>query len=217
MREQDEGNNLYNKMLWTDEASFTTSGIYNRRNTNYWAAANPHKYEMIKFQGRSSLNVWCGMLGNQIIGPLFYRGSLTGQRYLQFLQNDIEDLLEGLPLQIYNNIIWQQDGAPPHAVREVVVYLNGRYNEWIGRNGTLHWPPNSPDITPMDTFLWGHLKNVVYQRPNRNIDELQQKIVNEIDRLNQDYNIIRDSLERLKRGHRSCFENNGGHIEHLYY
>ena len=68
---------------------------------------------MIKFQGSSSLNVWCGMLGYQIIGPLFYRGSLTGQRK-QFLQNDIEDLLEGLPLQIYNNIIWQQDGAPPH-------------------------------------------------------------------------------------------------------
>lgn len=217
MREQDEVNNFYNKILWTDEASFTTSGIYNRRNTNYWAAANPHQCQMIKFQGRSSLNVWCGMLANQIIGPLFYRGSLTGQRYLQFLQNDIEDLLEGLPLQIYNNIIWQQDGAPPHAVREVVVYLNGRYNEWIGRNGTIHWPPNSPDITPMDTFLWGHLKNIVYQRPNRNIDELQQKIVNEIDRLNQDHNIIRDSLERLKRGHRSCFENNGGHIEHLYY
>ena len=86
MREQDEDNNLYNKILWTDEASFTTSGIYNRRNTNYWAAANPHKYEMTKFQGRSSLNVWCGMLGNQIIGPLFNRGSLTGQRYLQFLQ-----------------------------------------------------------------------------------------------------------------------------------
>ena len=183
--------------------------VYNRRNTNYWAAANPHKYKMIKFQGRSSFNVWCGMLGNKIIGPLFYCGSLTA--------NDIEDPLEGLPLQIYNNIIWQQDGAPPHAVREVVVYFNGRYNERIGRNGTLHWPPHCPDITPMDTFLWGHLKNVVYQRLNGNIDELQHKTVNEIDRLNQDYKIIRDSLERLKRGHRSCFENNGGHIKHLYY
>lgn len=217
IREQDEDNNLYNKILWTDEASFTTSGVYNRKNTNYWSAANPHKYEMIKFQGRSSINVWCGMLANQIIGPLFYRGSLTGQRYLRFLQNEIEDLLEELPLQIYNHIIWQHDGAPPHAVRDVVEYLNGRYNEWIGRNGTLHWPPNSPDITPMDTFLWGHLKNVVYQRPNRNIEELQQKIINEIDRLNQYPNIIRESLDRLKRGQRSCFENNGGHIEHLYY
>ena len=59
-------------------------------------------------------------------------------------------------MQIYNNVIWQQDGAPPHAVQEVVVHLNGRYNEWIGRHGTLLWPPNSPDITPMDTFLRGH-------------------------------------------------------------
>lgn len=217
MREQDEDYNLYNKILWSDEASFTTSGVYNRKNTRYWAAVNPHRYEMIKFQGWSSLNVWCGMLENRIIGPLFYRGSLTGQRYLHFLHNDIEDFLERLPLQAYTNIIWQQDGAPPHAVREVVTYLNERYNQWIGRNGTIHWPPNSPDITPMDTFLWGHLKNVVYQRPNRSLEDIQQKIINEINRLNQDQNIVRDSLERLKRGHRSCFENNGGHIEQLYY
>ena len=97
------------------------------------------------------------MLGNQIIGPLFYRVSLTGQRYLQFLQNDIEDLLEGLPLPIYNNI-WQQNGAPPHAVREVVVYLNGRYNEWIGRNGTLHWPPN---IKAQISHQWIHFYGAI--------------------------------------------------------
>lgn len=62
----------------------------------------------------------------------------------------------------------------------------------------------------MDTFLWGHLKNVVYQRPNRSLEDIQQKIINEINRLNQDQNIVRDSSERLKKGHRSCFENNGG-------
>ena len=91
MREQDEDNNLYNKILWTDEASFTTSGIYNRRNTNYWAAGSPHKYEMIKFQGRSSLNVWCGMLYRKsnywtaILSWLFNRTkipSVSSKRYL---------------------------------------------------------------------------------------------------------------------------------------
>ena len=88
MREQDEDNNLYNKILWADAASFTTSGIFNRRNTNYWAVSNS-RTKRTSFSICCSLNVWCGMLGNQIIGPLFYRGSLTGQRYLQFFQNDI--------------------------------------------------------------------------------------------------------------------------------
>lgn len=60
-------------------------GVIQSENRRYWAAVNSHRYEMIKFQGRSSFNVWCGMLENRIIGPLLYRGPLTGQRYLQFL------------------------------------------------------------------------------------------------------------------------------------
>ena len=151
------------------------------------------------------------------MGPLFFNGALNGQRYYEFLENEIEDFLDELPLVQYQNIIWQQDGAPPHAARDGVQFLNQHYNEWIGRHGTIPWPPNSPDLTVMDTFLWGNLKNVVYQDRNENIEEIREKIVVEMNRLNQDNHILTSSLERLQRGYRRCFENNGGHIEHLNY
>lgn len=151
------------------------------------------------------------------MGPIFYNQSLSGPRYLNFLQNQIENLLEELPLEEYRHLIWQQDGAPPHATRNVREFLNQRHNEWIGRNGTIAWPANSPDLSLLDTFLWGHLKNVAYQSRNENIDEIMGKIVNEINRLNEENEIISASLERLQRGYQSCFENNGGHIEHLNY
>jgi hypothetical protein len=34
---------------------------------------------------------------------------------------------------------------------------------WIGRRGLIAWPPRSPDLTPLDLFLWGYGKNIVYQ------------------------------------------------------
>jgi hypothetical protein len=217
IRQENEDPNLFRNILWTDEATFTTSGVFNRHNNHHWAVGNPRKFQTIKFQGRTSIHVWCGIKNNRILGPIFFNGTLTGQRYYEFLENEIENFLEDLPLEEYQNLIWQHDGAPPHAVREVIQYLNGRHDEWIGRNGTYAWPPNSPDISVLDTFLWGHLKNVVYKQRNQDIGEIMQKIVNEINRLNQENHIITASLERLQRGYRTCFENNGGHIEHLNY
>lgn len=34
-------------------------------------------------------------------------------------------------------------------------------DHWIGRRGTVEWPPRSPDLTPLDLWLWGHLKAIV--------------------------------------------------------
>ena len=217
MRQQNQDPDVFKKILWTDEASFTTSGMFNRHNRHYWAIENPRKFEQIKKQGRTSVNVWCGMINNKILGPIFYNGTLNGQRYLNFLQNEIEVFLDELPLETYRTLIWQQDGAPPHATRAVINFLNERHAEWIGRRGTIAWAPNSPELSHLDSFFWGHVKNVVYQERNNNIEEIMAKIVNEINRLNRENNILTASLQRLQRSYRCCFENNGGHIQHLNY
>jgi hypothetical protein len=33
---------------------------------------------------------------------------------------------------------------------------------WDGRDGPMPWPPRSPDITPLDFFLWGYVKSNVF-------------------------------------------------------
>ncbi|EZA48610.1 hypothetical protein X777_13623, partial [Ooceraea biroi] len=35
-------------------------------------------------------------------------------------------------------------------------------DRWTGRGGRISWPARSPDLTPLDLFLWGHLKNEVF-------------------------------------------------------
>jgi len=40
------------------------------------------------------------------------------------------------------------------------------YNDrWIGRGGPTICPPRSPDLTPMDLFLCGHIKALTYTSP----------------------------------------------------
>jgi len=40
---------------------------------------------------------------------------------------------------------------------------------WIGRGGPIPWPPQSPDLSPLDFFLWGYIKNNGYAEKIRNI------------------------------------------------
>ena len=38
------------------------------------------------------------------------------------------------------------------------------HDRWIGRGGTINWPPRSPDLTPLDFCLWGLMKSEVYRK-----------------------------------------------------
>lgn len=49
-------------------------------------------------QVRFSANVWAGVVGNQILGPYFIEGRLTGGTYLDVLRTVISDLVDDVPL-----------------------------------------------------------------------------------------------------------------------
>jgi hypothetical protein len=57
-------------ILFTDEASFTQDGINNSRNVQTRTHENPRETRVTNFQRRFSVNVWCGVLGEKLIGPL---------------------------------------------------------------------------------------------------------------------------------------------------
>lgn len=210
-----ENQNLLDNILWTDESNFTTAGMPNLKNLHYWTRDNPRKTIEVKRSGRQSVGVWCGMAQNKIIGGVFYNGSLTGRRYLEFLENEIEEAVEELPLNIFNNLVWQQDGAPCHNILGVTEFLNQKYNSWIGKHGTIRWPPNSPDLTPLDFYLWGHLKAIVYTERPENIQEMENRITETINLFNTRPDIIESVTRSVEKRLRLCVQENGGHFQHL--
>ena len=79
------------------------------------------------FQLRFSVNVWCAVLEDQLIGSFILPGHLTGEAYLKFLQEELPQLLEDVHLNKRGRMYFQHDGAPPHSSREVRNFLNYRF------------------------------------------------------------------------------------------
>ena len=64
--------------------------------------------------------------------------------------------------RLNNKMIFQQDGVPLHFSKKVRAWLNEKFNgRWIGRGGPNSWASRSPDLTPLDFFLWGYIKTKV--------------------------------------------------------
>lgn len=203
-------------ILFSDESRFTNLGMFNRNNTRYWSTENNHLFREGAFQERFGINVWLGVIGTRIIGPIFFEQHLNAVQYLAFLQNTIADILENLPVRQYAQVLYQQDGAPAHNARIVTAYLNATFgNRWIGTNGPVRWPARSPDLTPLDFFYWGHIKEKVYRTKPQNLDDLSDRItqaVNNITPLKMN-NVLREFQERIHL----CQEANGNHFENLIY
>jgi len=79
---------LLSVILFTDEAS-----LNNSRNVHTRSHDNPHETSVTKFQKRFSVNVWCGLVGNKLIGPYIFGYNLTGNTYLVFLKNELPGVL----------------------------------------------------------------------------------------------------------------------------
>ena len=62
----------------------------------------------------------------------------------------------------------------------------------MGRGSTIHWPPRSPDLTPLDFCLWGLMKSEVYRKKVDTRDEL---LVNTLDVVA----CIKESQDALRR------------------
>ena len=91
--------------------------------------------------------------------------------------------------------------------RHMKDYLNETFrNRWLGRGGPVPWPPRSSDLTPLDFFLWGHMKTLVYETKVDSRASLWDG--------NHPDNIA-SAIQSLLIHAENCLANGGGHFEQL--
>lgn len=201
------------RTIFSDEAQFTRDGVFNIHNSHIWAENNPHSIRLRNSQHKFSVNVWCAVINKHLIGPHFFDGRLTSAIYLDFLQNILPGMLQGINIR---GIYFQHDGAGPHFGLEVRSYLDNTYpNRWIGRGGPIPWPPRSPDFNPLDYFLWGKLKDMVYSEEIQSREQLMNRIINCCDILRNNGDMIRKAVSNLNIRQEKCIQANGFHFEPL--
>ncbi|GFW99631.1 uncharacterized protein TNCV_3418641 [Trichonephila clavipes] len=74
--------------------------------------------------------------------------------------------------------LWfQQDGATCHTARATIDLLKDTFGDrLISRFGPMNWPPRSCDLTPLDYFLRGYVKSLVYADKPQTLDHLEDNI-----------------------------------------
>ncbi|GFS91669.1 transposable element Tc3 transposase [Trichonephila clavipes] len=74
--------------------------------------------------------------------------------------------------------LWfQQDVATCHTARATIDLLKDTFGDRLmSRFGPVNWPPRSCDLTPLDFFLWGYVKSLVYADKPQTLDHLEDNI-----------------------------------------
>lgn len=94
-----DNRSFHYKILRTDEAIVKSNGDVNSHNAHYWSRANPHCLRKVKNQHAWIHNVWCCILGGQIIGQHLFDNVLNGPVYIDFLKKILCDLLGNVPVE----------------------------------------------------------------------------------------------------------------------
>lgn len=112
---------------------------------------------------------------------------------------------------------YQQDGATPHRTNQNLRAIRGRFgNRYNGPGAQAPaqlWPPRSPDLTPLDYFVWGLVKDLGYAEEIEDLEQLENRIRAAINSITPD--MLANSRANMLRRLDCCIEQHGGHFEHL--
>ncbi|GFV53178.1 putative DD41D transposase [Trichonephila clavipes] len=167
---------FHKRILFSDEAHFWLNGYVNKQNCRIWSEANPQVYIETPLHPEK-LTVWCALWAGGIIGPYFFKNdeghnvTVNGDRYIAMITNFFISELNNHDVQ---ELRFQQDGATCHTARATIDLLKDAFGDrLISRFGPVNWPPRSCDLTPLDYFLWGYVKSLVYADNPQTLDHLE--------------------------------------------
>ncbi|GFS52103.1 eyes absent homolog [Trichonephila clavipes] len=145
---------FHKRILFSDEAHFWLNGYVNKQNCRVWSEANPQVY---------------------VETPLHPKKlTVNGDRYRAMITNFFIPELNNHDVQ---ELWFQQDGATCHTARATIDLLKDMFGDrLISRFGPVNWPPRSRDLTPLDYFLWGYVKSLVYADKPQMLDHLEDNI-----------------------------------------
>jgi hypothetical protein len=128
-----------------------------------WAEKN-HGVIHSVHQQQFSINILAGTVGDCLVGLHVLLHQLMGNHCQNFLLHDLSKLLEDVPLALIAQMWYMHDRAVAHFSHAVRDVLN---HDWcIGRGGPAAWPPQSPVLNPLESYLNRHHHCIVDDSQN---------------------------------------------------
>ena len=148
--------------------------------------------------------VWAGVAYNLKTDLVFYRQGETvnADRYQSAILAPFV-----VPLCRQHNLVFQQDSAPCHTATRIAEFLRTENIDFWTKED---WPPNSPDLNPLDYGIWGMLEQEVHRKPPKNLQDLESKIQRAWENL--DLSKVNRCIDRFKGRLRQCEDAKGSHF-----
>ena len=105
-----------------------------------------------------------------------------------------------------SSYVFQQDGAPAHTARKVQSWMEENMEFWP----KTFWPPQSPDLNPLDYSIWWQIESKACKVRHSNIAALKSSVNQEWDQMNADY--IIKVCQAFRRRLTAVIAAEGGHI-----
>jgi len=208
---------LVSFIVFTDEKMFTVARPKNSQNDRVYAMMGTVKKNMPSgrllrtrptFSKTVMVSVGISHLGRTGIHFIEPGVKIDGKYYREVLlmQKLLPDIRGLSP-----DFVFQQDSAPAHRARETVDLLSKETPEFIPPS---LWPPNSPDLNPVDYSIWQVVQDRVYQETIENVDQLKQRIVKVWDDMDQ--TVIDSAVSQWRKRLHMCVRCDGDYFEHQF-
>lgn len=204
--------------IWfTDEKLFTVEAPNNAQNDRLYVTIGAKKKQVpaarllrTRSTFSKSLMVSVGVSSLGATELIFVEPGvkINGAYYRDVLLS--QNLLPAIREKSGDYFIFQQDSAPAHRANETVAMLKRETPAFIS---PILWPPNSPDLNPVDYKIWGVLQERVYRVKIHDVDHLKRRLVEEWAQFDQI--IIDDAIKQWRYRLRACVRAEGGHFEHM--
>ncbi|VDP08567.1 unnamed protein product [Heligmosomoides polygyrus] len=106
--------------------------------------------------------------------------------------------------------VLHQDWAPAHSARSTLAFCESHFPGYWTKH---FWPPNSPDLNPMDFAVWGYLQQKVSPKSHQSLNALKASLRRAWD--DTDITFLRPRVMSVEKRLKACIAAKGTHFEHL--
>lgn len=204
------------RVFFTDEKVFYLDPPVSKQNNRCWADCkkrdiSPERLLVQRSRFSQHVMVSAGVCYRGR-GRLHFIPDKTKVNAGNYTANLLPLLIEDCHNLLQQDFIFQQDGAPAHTARQTQEWLAAQCPDYVSKD---EWPPNSPDLNPLDYCVWGiMLAAYKKHRPKpSNKEELKAVLQMIWDSLPQ------ESIDKAVIGFRkrllACLRADGGHFEQV--
>ena len=138
--------------------------------------------------------------------------SVTSDRYLAMVRDSVWPEVRYASSR--RKYWWQQDSATSHTTNNVLDFVKEKFRgRVISRRSEVPWPPYSPDMNPLDFFLWGFVLDQVKRIKPTTIDELKIAVEGVVSTVPEE--MVRAAAANLRKRCEACLAASGGHFEYF--